>query len=101
MFLYLPDEPRQAAPDKPQFTAEVNADTDNWSFGFDAVQLAALLSVSLDDLFRANRNQALTLEKIEADTETGEGATRKRYTFRLGESAASLVVERLGTSGSA
>jgi hypothetical protein len=101
MFLYVPDEPRTGDPVATQFTVHLNQMEDNWSFGFDSTQLAAAIGITPDELLEANRRRLLTLERIETDTPTGEGAHTKRYTFRIGEKQGSLTIEVLTHAGRA
>ena len=101
MFLYVSAEEQRGTQGKPQFTAEVHPTGKDWSFGFDATQLGEALGVAVDNLFVANHSGALTLESIEANTKTGDGATIKRYIFRLGEKEAAMVIEHLGMGGAA
>jgi hypothetical protein len=101
IFLYVPTVEQRGIPGNPQFTAEINPTSDNWCFGFDAQQLAFLLETTADILFLRNRLGGLALENVEANTETGEGATMKRYTFRLGEKTAALIIESLWVAGHA
>jgi hypothetical protein len=81
MFLYVRDEPSRAAPTVPQFTVSVNTLEEDWSFGFDAGQLAAAFNVTTDALREANRRGELTLENVLANTLGGERATQKIYVF--------------------
>jgi hypothetical protein len=96
MFLYTPTTEQRGAPGKPTLTIEVNAGTDDWSFGFDVTAIAAGFGVSPESLMEANRLQKLTLERIEANTPTGEGASMKRYVFGLDgkEAGATIVVSQ-------
>ena len=100
MFLFVPDEIRHD-PLAPEFTTHINQTSNDWSFGFDATQLAAALGIAVDELLDANRGRRLTLEQIEADTPTGEGARAKRYTFSVGEKEGSLTIETPMHFGSA
>lgn len=100
MFLFFTDETRRD-PMAAQFTAHVNQMADDWSFGFDATQLASALEITVDELFDANSTLKLVLEQVEADTPTGEEARRKRYTFCVDNKETSLIIETQTRSGSA
>lgn len=99
MFIYAPTAEQWGG--DLQFTAELYASQENWCFGFDAEQLARLLGTDLASVLEANRDGRLELENVEANTPTGEGATMKRYTFRLGRKTGALIVERLQAAGNA
>lgn len=101
VFLYTPDDPSQSAADAVQFTAWVQPAQDDWSFGFDAAQLAANLGVTMAELLEANRARSLMLENVYADTPTGDGASQKIYEFRLGITTANITVEDLSRLGRA
>jgi hypothetical protein len=101
MFLYVPDEAQPGDPAAPQFTVHVNQMQDDWSFGLESTQLATALGITPGELFDANRSRKLTLERVEADTPTGEGAHVKRYTFRVGDKEGSLTIEALAHVGRA
>jgi hypothetical protein len=101
MFLYVPDEPLSGDPAAPQFTVHLNPTQDDWSFGFDSTQLSSALGITPDELFEANRSLQLTLERIEADTPTGDRAHVKRYTFCVGDREGSLTIEALTHVGRA
>jgi hypothetical protein len=100
MFVYESGA-RPPAPTAPRFTAHLNPMQEDWSFGFASEQLAATLGVSERELFAANSGRRLTLEQVETNTPGGEGATAKRYTFRIGNKEGSLIVETPMQSGSA
>ena len=100
MFLFFLDD-RTTDPTA-RFTVHINKnDDDDWSFGFDAVQLAAALGIEVGELLEANREQRLILEMVEADTPGGEGATAKRYTFRVADKTGSLTIAYPAYSGTA
>lgn len=101
IFLYAPTDARRSGHGAPQFTAEINPTADDWSVGFNAHQLAAALGITVQVLFAGNQTGDLMLENVEANTKTGEGATAKRYTFRLGEKTGAMIIERLAALGRA
>jgi hypothetical protein len=101
IFLYRPEGERPRTLGKPQFTVEINPTQDDWSFGFDAEQLAIGFGITVDALFAGNRNGDLTLENVESNTPTGEHATAKRYTFRNGGKTVALIIENPGITGTA
>ena len=101
IFLYLPTPEQRGLPGAPAFTAEVNPTSDNWCFGFDAEQLAMEFGTDVETLLSSNKRRELTLENVEANTETGEGATMKRYIFGLEGKVCALIIESLGAFGTA
>jgi hypothetical protein len=101
MFLYTPDEPSRVAPTVPQFTVSLNTLEENWSFGFDAGQLAAGFNVTMDTLREANRRGDLTLENVLANTPGGEGATHKIYVFGYKGKTVEMNIEQLTQTGRA
>jgi len=101
IFLYLPTQPQSATTDLPQFAVELNITSENWSFGLDATAMATQLGVSVDDLFAANRNETLKLEKVESDTPTGENSWLKVYTFSLNDRIAKIEYHRFPQVGHA
>jgi hypothetical protein len=101
LFLYRPTPEQEGTPGKPVFTAEIKPATDEWSVGFDATRLALGLGVSIDALFEANQCGDLTLDRIEADTPTGDDATVKRYVFALNGKEAGATIVGGGISGTA
>ena len=98
IFLYSPDDEATAGLDVPQFAAEVNPGTDDWSFGANAPRLAAALGIETEALFAANRSGELTLENV---SQGGEGASSKAYVFRCGDKEATLNFERFRQVGRA
>jgi hypothetical protein len=68
--------------------------------GFDAIQLAAAIGITVDQLLEANRSQQLTLERVEIGT-TSDGATAKQYTFRVGHHEGSVFIASPVHMGSA
>jgi hypothetical protein len=101
MFLYTLDEATAVAPIVPQFTAELNAYQEDWSFGFDARNLARCFCISSDAVREANRRGELTLENVLANTPDGENADVKIYVFRYAGKTVEMVIERLKHAGSA
>jgi hypothetical protein len=101
IFLYIPTDEQRGTPGKPAFTAHINPTTDDWAVGFDATELAVGFGASIEDLLEANQSGNLTLDRVEADTPTGEGASVKRYIFRLGDKEADATIVYTGISGTA
>jgi len=97
MFLFVSEDDTTTGPTA-RFTAHINQADDNWSFGFDAVQLAAALGIEVHEILQANHERRLNLEMIETDT-PGEGATTKRYTFNVGDKLGSLTIATPSFSG--
>ncbi|MGE9266401.1 hypothetical protein ACQKHB_23005 [Escherichia coli] len=101
LFLYLSHESDPIDPTSPRFTADVNPNTDDWAIGFDARVLAEAFYVTPTDIFVANSSHELKLINVKANTLNGENATEKRYIFEAFGSQISIVVQVLGSSGSA
>lgn len=99
IFLYLPTNEQRGTPGKPTFTVEINAASDEWSVGFDVGEIAAGFGLSAENLLEANRSQHLTLERIEADTPTGEGASMKRYIFGMDGKEMGVTIIRPHAAG--
>ncbi len=101
IFLYSLSKEADPPLDKPQFAVEIAIGSPAWSFGFSASAIASQFGVSEDDLFEANRNGQLTLEKVEADTPDGVNATLKIYTLGLFEKTARIEYRRFPAVGRA
>jgi hypothetical protein len=100
MFLFVSEDETTIDPTA-RFTTHINQADDNWSFGFDAVQLAVALGIEVHETLLANRERRLNLEMIETDTPGGEGVTTKRYTFSVGDKLGSLTIATPSFSGTA
>jgi hypothetical protein len=98
MFLVVSEDDTTTDPTA-RFTTHISQTDDDWSFGFDAVQLAAALGIEVHEILQANRERRLNLEMIEADTPGGEGFTAKRYTFSVGDKVGSLTIATPTFSG--
>jgi hypothetical protein len=100
IFLFVEDAARTGDPTAPQFTPFINYGREDWIVGFAARQLAAALGTTMAELFEANRARRLTLENAEPGA-TEDGASAKRYTFRLGGKEGSLIIASPTHIGSA
>jgi hypothetical protein len=97
LFLYWPED--QTIMDDTEMNVGFQNSDGKWSFGINAIQLARTCGTTSEQLFEANRAGTLLLVKIEGGATLD--APAKRYTFRVGDHEAQIIISAGRPSGTA
>jgi hypothetical protein len=93
LFLYQPDGAQIVAGTAPRFTASgPGFGEGKVSVGIDASQLAAAFTISIDDIFAANRDGSLAITGARTLPAHPLGDNAREFVFRLAEQTRALVL---------